>query len=249
MRKRIIAGNWKMNKTLDEAVVLAKSLEGKVGNQIDVDVVLCPPYTNLASVHEIIADSAISLGAQNIFWEEKGAYTGEISADMLKSVGCEYVIIGHSERRQYFHETDETVNKKIRRALQAGLIPIVCVGEMLSQREAGETQGLVGSQIKGCLRGLSKEQVSRLIIAYEPIWAIGTGVVATPEQAQDVHKFIRAMFDELYDEELAQSVRIQYGGSMKPVNAAELLSQPDIDGGLIGGASLDADSFLGIIEA
>ncbi|NIA31175.1 MAG: triose-phosphate isomerase [Actinobacteria bacterium] len=249
MRKRIIAGNWKMNKTLDEAIELAKSLRGKIGEQTDVDVVLCPPFTNLASVHEIIADSPIGLGAQNLFWEEKGAYTGEISADMIKSVGCEYVIIGHSERRQYFHETDETVNKKIERALQTGLTPIVCVGEMLSQREAGKTQDLVGAQIKGALSGLSKEQVGQLIIAYEPVWAIGTGLVATPDQAQDVHKFIRTTLGELYDADLAQSVRIQYGGSMKPGNAAELLSQPDIDGGLIGGASLDADSFLGIIQA
>jgi len=249
MRKRIIAGNWKMNKTLDEAVALAKSLKGKVVDQFDADVVLCPPFTNLASVHEIIADSPIGLGAQNVFWEEKGAYTGEISAEMLKSVGCEYVIIGHSERRQYFHETDETVNKKIKRALEAGLIPIVCVGEMLSQREAGKTQDVVGIQVKGSLAGLSEEQVRQLIIAYEPVWAIGTGAVATPDQAQDVHKFIRTTLGELYDENLAQSVRIQYGGSMKPGNAAELLSQPDIDGGLIGGASLNADSFWGIIQA
>ncbi len=249
MRKRIIAGNWKMNKTLDEAVGLVESLKEKVGKQTSVDVVLCPPFTNLKSVHDIISDSPIGLGAQNIFWEEKGAFTGEISADMLKSVGCDYVILGHSERRQFFHETDETVSKKIQRALQANLTPIVCVGEMLSQREAGETQDVVGSQIKGCLQTLSKEQVSRLIIAYEPIWAIGTGVVATPEQAQDVHSFIRTKLTELYDEDLAQSVRIQYGGSMKPGNASELLSQPDIDGGLIGGASLDANSFLGIIQA
>ncbi|MBN1998332.1 triose-phosphate isomerase [candidate division KSB1 bacterium] len=249
MRKRIIAGNWKMNKTLDEAVELASQLSEKVTENEKADVVICPPYTNLSAVAQVIKDTPIGLGAQNLFWEPKGAYTGEISAEMLKSAGCEYVILGHSERRQYCYETDETVNKKIKRALQAGLVPIVCVGELLEQRKAGDTEQVVKTQIKGAFDEIVKNDVKTIIIAYEPVWAIGTGEVATPQQAQDVHKFIRTLLANLYDEEAASCVRIQYGGSMKPANAAELLARPDIDGGLIGGASLDAESFLGIVRA
>jgi triosephosphate isomerase len=249
MRKRIIAGNWKMNKTVSEAVELAQSLKESLKKNIDVDVVICPPFTNLTAVSAVIKNTRIGLGAQNIYWEDKGAFTGEISAAMLKSAGCTYVILGHSERRQFFHETDESVNKKIKRALQADLTPIVCVGETLDERKSERTEAVVTSQVSGCLNGLSKEETGKIVIAYEPVWAIGTGVVATPQQAQDVHKLIRDLLAELYDRHLADALRIQYGGSMKPDNAAELLSQPDIDGGLIGGASLDVKSFLGIIEA
>lgn len=237
-----------MNKILPEAVELTRAIKGLLKDN-SVEVVLCPPFTNLSAVAEEVKDSIIGLGGQNIYWEDSGAYTGEISADMLKSVGCEYVILGHSERRQYFGETEETVNKKVKKALETGLTPIICVGELLEQRKAGKTESVIGKQVKGCFDGLSKSDAEKTVVAYEPVWAIGTGVVATPQQAQDVHKFIRDLLVELYDEELASGLRIQYGGSMKPGNAAELLAQPDIDGGLIGGASLDPESFLGIIEA
>jgi len=248
MRRRIIAGNWKMNKNVSEAVKLAKEIKA-IYNNSDVDVVLCPPFTNLYAVHQVIQGAPIGLGAQDVFLEESGAFTGQISADMLKSAGCEFVIIGHSERRQFFGETDETVNKKIKQALKHNLTPIVCVGELLQQREDGETQNVVEKQIRGAFEGLSKAELSGLVVAYEPVWAIGTGKVATPAQAQEVHAFIRGLLEKLYDQEFANAVRIQYGGSMKPENAAELLEQKDIDGGLIGGASLKADSFLGIINA
>ncbi|MBN1479720.1 triose-phosphate isomerase [candidate division KSB1 bacterium] len=248
MRKRIIAGNWKMNTTVDEAVELAKAIKAKYDN-FDIDVVLCAPFTNLYAVHQVIQQTPIGLGAQDVYWEEKGAFTGQISATMLKAVGCQYVIIGHSERRQYFGETDETVNKKTKKAFEHHLTPIVCVGELLQEREADETETVVERQMKGALAGLSETDVSQLIIAYEPVWAIGTGKVATPQQAQDVHEYIRGLLEKMYNSELAESIRIQYGGSMKPDNASDLLAQPDIDGGLIGGASLQADSFLGIINA
>ncbi len=248
MRKRIIAGNWKMNKNVTEAVELATEIKAGHDNS-DVDVVVCPPFTDLYAVHQVIKDSPIALGAQDVFWEDKGAYTGQISADMLKSVGCRYVIIGHSERRQYFAETDETVNKKIKKALEYELTPIVCAGELLQEREAGETEMVVERQVRGAFDGVSKADAVDVVIAYEPVWAIGTGKVATPEQAQQVHKFIRDLLAKLYDREFADALRIQYGGSMKPENAAELLTREDIDGGLIGGASLKADSFLGIVNA
>ena len=248
MRRRIIAGNWKMNKSLAEAIDLATSVKDNLHND-QVDVVLCPPFTNLAGVFQVIKESPVALGAQNLFWEESGAYTGEVSAAMLRSVGCDYVIIGHSERRQYFFETDETVNKKIKAALNADLVPIFCVGERLEERQAGDTDKIVGRQVRQGLAGLTAEQVRQVIIAYEPVWAIGTGVVATPDQAQQVHAMIRALIGELYDNTVAGNFRIQYGGSMKPDNAGELLSQPDIDGGLIGGASLTAEAFLGIVNA
>lgn len=247
-RKRIIAGNWKMNTDVSEAVALAEAVKQGY-TRYDVDVVLCPPFPNLYAVYGVIKDSPIALGAQNLFWEDKGAYTGEVSANMLKSVGCQFVIIGHSERRQYFGETDETVNKKIKKALAVGLIPIVCVGELLSEREAGKTEAVVEKQVRGAFAGLTKEDANKVIIAYEPVWAIGTGKVATPQQAQEVHAFIRKLLSGLYDEDTAQTIRIQYGGSMNDENAGELLAQPDIDGGLVGGASLKAASFLGIINA
>jgi triosephosphate isomerase len=249
MRNRIIAGNWKMNKTLDEALDLVKSLSAILTGKIDTEVVVCPPFIDLHAVRGLVDGTPVRLGAQNMHWEEKGAYTGEISAAMLKSVGCEYVILGHSERRQYFGETDLTVNKKIGRALETGLKPIVCVGELLDERKADQTETVVEKQVRGAFDGLTADQLTEVVIAYEPVWAIGTGEVATPEQAQDVHSFIRRLLSAMYDENLAQHVRIQYGGSMKPANAADLLAQPDIDGGLIGGASLDAQSFVGIINA
>jgi triosephosphate isomerase len=248
MRKRIIAGNWKMNTTVGEAVVLAEAVKAEYDN-FDVDVVLCTPFTNLYAVHQVIQDAPIGLGAQDVFWEESGAFTGQVSATMLTAVGCQYVIIGHSERRQYFGETDETVSKKVQKALENNLTPIVCVGELLEERESNKTEHVVETQIRGAFNGVSADDMKKVVVAYEPVWAIGTGKVATPEQAQKVHKFIRDLLSEMYDKDVSESIRIQYGGSMKPNNAAELLSQPDIDGGLIGGASLKADSFLGIINA
>ena len=248
MRKRIIAGNWKMNTGVSEAVELAEAIKAQYDNS-DVDVVLCPPFTNLYAVHQVVQATPIGLGAQDVYWEDSGAFTGQVSAGMLTSVGCQYVIIGHSERRQFFGETDETVNKKIKKALGNNLIPIVCVGELLEEREADRTEDVVAAQLKGALSGLSNQDAGKLVLAYEPVWAIGTGKVATPAQAQEVHKFIRDLLAQLYDQALADVVRIQYGGSMKPDNAAELLSQEDIDGGLIGGAGLKAESFLGIINA
>jgi triosephosphate isomerase (TIM) len=248
MRKKIIAGNWKMNKTAPQALELTQQIKQKINTSTEVDVVLCPPFTDLAAVYRVIHDSYIDLGGQNLHWEQKGAFTGEISADMLKSVGCHYVIIGHSERRQYFGETDETVNKKIKSALHEGLIPIVCVGELLEEREADKTQSVIEAQVKAAFEDIDKIQAQKTVLAYEPVWAIGTGKVATPEQAQEVHAFIRKLLTDIFDEETAETIRIQYGGSMKPDNAAELLSQPDVDGGLIGGASLDADSFIAIIN-
>lgn len=249
MRKRIVAGNWKMNKTVAEASELAQAIvQGFTGTD-SCEVVLCPPFTDLAAVQQVIAGTAIKLGAQNMYWEEKGAFTGEISAAMLKSAGCHYVILGHSERRQYFAETDASVHKKILRAFEHGLIPIVCVGETLAERQSGRTHQVVEEQVRGCLANLTAEQVATLVIAYEPVWAIGTGVVATTEQAQEVHALIRDLVANLYSMQVAEAVRIQYGGSMKPDNAGQLLSQKDIDGGLIGGASLDAKSFLEIVYA
>lgn len=237
-----------MNKTVDEAVELATEIKDALSHS-DVDVVLCPPFTDLYAVHQIIKNEPIGLGAQNIFWEEKGAFTGEISADMLKSAGCQFVIIGHSERRQYFGETDETVNKRVRQALANDLTPIVCVGELLQERESGETDKVVETQIRGAFQDIEKSDAAKMVVAYEPVWAIGTGKVATPEQAQAVHKMIRNLLAEMYGQEISDSIRIQYGGSMKPKNAKELLEQPDIDGGLIGGAALETESFLGIINA
>jgi triosephosphate isomerase (TIM) len=249
MRKRIIAGNWKMNKTVTEAADLARAVLATMSSAAEAEVVLCPPFTDLTAVAAVIKGSPVKLGAQNLHWEEKGAFTGEISAPMLLSAGCEYVIIGHSERRQFFGETDETVNKKCAAALKAGLKAIVCVGETLAERQADATEAVVARQVRGALQHLSAAQVAGLVIAYEPVWAIGTGVVATTEQAQQVHAFIRNLVREIYGAESAAALRIQYGGSMKPDNAAQLLAQADIDGGLIGGASLDARSFLDIVYA
>lgn len=249
MRKPIIAGNWKMNKTPSEAVELAKGiLAGQDERFDDVDVVICPTFPCLVPVYEVIKDSNIALGAQNMHWEESGAYTGEISADMLLDAGCEYVIVGHSERRTYFGETNETVNKRLKTALAKGLKPIMCIGETLDERESGKTKDKVKTQILGGFKDLTKEQVSQIIVAYEPIWAIGTGKTASPEQAEEVHKYIRQLLEEEYDKEIAQNLRIQYGGSVKPKNVTSLMEQPNLDGALVGGASLKADSFLKLIH-
>jgi triosephosphate isomerase len=249
LRKKIIAGNWKMNKTLAEAQDLAAAVVRDLGECAEADVVLCPPFTALKTVGDVISATSIKLGAQNMHWEGYGAFTGEVCAAMLRDLYCHYVILGHSERRQFFHETDENVNRKVKAALAANLTPIVCVGELRAEREAGRTEAVIGTQTRGGLAGLGAADLRRLVIAYEPVWAIGTGLTATPQQAQDVHAFIRETLAGLADEDTAQSIRIQYGGSMKPSNAKELLSQPDIDGGLIGGAALESRSFVDIVRA
>jgi len=248
MRTKIIAGNWKMNKTTSEGVELAKAIASGL-NTDGVDVVVCPTSIVLSSVADALNGSAIGVGAQNMSEHASGAFTGEISADMVQAAGGSYVILGHSERREYYGETDAGVNAKARVAIDKGLIPIICVGEKQAERENGTTENVVGEQVRGCLANFSADDLGKLVIAYEPVWAIGTGLTATPEQAQDVHAFIRGLLAELTNQEAADGVRIQYGGSMKPGNAAELLSQPDIDGGLIGGAALDAESFLAIVQA
>ncbi|MFW5971964.1 MAG: triose-phosphate isomerase [Bacillota bacterium] len=247
MRKPFIAGNWKMNKTVSEAKELVTALKDKVAGINDVEIAVCPTAVNLYPVNDIIADSNVQLGAQNMYWEESGAYTGELSGPMLKEVGTTYVILGHSERREYFNETDEEVNKKAKAAFNYGLKPIICVGETLEEREAGKTIDKVKGQIKADLEGFTEEQVVETVIAYEPIWAIGTGKTATAEQANDVIKTIRDLVREDYPE-AADKVRIQYGGSVKPQNVEELMAQSEIDGALVGGASLDADSFAAIVK-
>ena len=248
LRKRIIAGNWKMNKSVAESKDLASDIKRELAECRDVDVVLCPPFTSLSIVGEAIESTAIKFGAQNMHWEADGAYTGEISANMLRSIYCHYVILGHSERRSYFGETDEIVNKKTKAALAANLIPIVCVGETLDERKSAQHKSVVKTQLEGSLAGIDVEDLKRVIVAYEPVWAIGTGEVATPEQAQEMHAFIRSVLAEIGDAEVAETVRLQYGGSMKPANAEELLAQPDIDGGLIGGAALEARSFVELVR-
>ncbi|MFH1387356.1 MAG: triose-phosphate isomerase [bacterium] len=248
MRKPLLAGNWKMNTTLTESVQLVTELNKLVGNINDRDVLVCPPFTAINEVSVALRDSNIMVGAQNLFWEEKGAFTGEISPQMLKSVGCTYVIIGHSERRQYFSETDETVNKRLNAALKHNLKPIICVGETLTEREANKTLKVIETQVRGGLKDLPKEQMDKVVIAYEPVWAIGTGKTATPEQAEEVHAFIRKLISEIFDKTVADQIRILYGGSMTPDNVKTLMGQPDIDGGLVGGASLKADGFAKIVK-
>jgi triosephosphate isomerase len=248
MRTPFIAGNWKMNLNSVEARDLAQQLNTGSLEIEGVDIAVAPTATSLVAVLQVLADSKIEVAAQNIHWESSGAYTGEISAEMIKELGCSMVIIGHSERRQYFGETNETVNKRLHAALKSGLKPIVCVGETIEQREAGKTMDVVGSQLNEGLAGVSDEQMKHVTIAYEPVWAIGTGKTATTEQAQEVHAFLRGLLKEIFNEQVAQNVRIQYGGSVKPSNAKELLEQEDIDGALVGGASLTADSFLGILK-
>ncbi len=247
MRRPFIAGNWKMNLSRSEAVALAEGLAAKVGTSSAVEIAVCPPAVYLSVVADVLRGSAVGLGAQNLYHQPNGAYTGEISAAMLVDIGCQYVILGHSERRHILGETNEDVNAKVHTALAAGLIPIVCVGETLAEREANKTTDIVQEQLAGSLAGLNDSQVTRVVIAYEPVWAIGTGKVATKEQAEEVHASLRQMLTVRYNATVAASVRIQYGGSVKADNAAELLGQPNIDGALVGGASLKADSVLGIV--
>lgn len=246
-RKTIIAGNWKMNKSVDESKALVDGIKRDLAECRDVDVVVCPPFTSLSVVGEAIADTSIKLGAQNMHWQDVGAQTGEICASMLRSLYCHYVILGHSERRRDFGETDDVVNKKVKTALAGNLIPIMCVGETLAERKAGQEKDVVKRQMCEGLAGVESEDIARAIIAYEPVWAIGTGETATPEQAQEMHAFIRGILAEIANEDVAQTVRIQYGGSMKPSNATDLLAKPDIDGGLIGGAALEARSFVELV--
>jgi len=249
MRVPIIAGNWKMNKTVSEAVELVRVLRESTADVEKVEMVVCPPFVSLMAVKDALAGSKIGLGAQNVFWEEKGAFTGEIAAGMLKDL-VTYVIIGHSERRQYFGETDATVNKRVNAALKAGLTPIVCVGETLAQREAGETAAVVSHQVLNGLAGLTAEQAKSIVLAYEPVWAIGTGRASTGDDANAVvAQNIRVPLSKLFGEAVAQGIRVQYGGSVTAANAAEFMSRPEIDGALVGGASLKAADFTGIIEA
>ncbi|MBI4309749.1 MAG: triose-phosphate isomerase [Candidatus Omnitrophica bacterium] len=249
MRKPIIAGNWKMNKTSLEAIAIAEELKRDLVDVGGVDIVVCPPFTALQSVSEALTDMNIAVGAQNVHWVDNGAFTGEISASMLKDFGARYVIVGHSERRQYFGETNETVNKRLRAALAHGLTPIVCVGENLAEREAGKTFDVIKNHCEGSLAGLSGDEAGRIVIAYEPVWAIGTGRTATPQQAQEAHAFIRQLLEKLFSADVAGDVRIQYGGSVTPENIASLIAQPDIDGALVGGASLKAQPFATIVKA
>ncbi|MFP4016454.1 MAG: triose-phosphate isomerase [Halanaerobiales bacterium] len=246
MRKPFIAGNWKMNKTVSEAEALVSALKEKVAGITEVEIAVCPPAVNLVPVKKLTADSNIQLGAQNMYWEESGAFTGELAGPMLKEVGVDYVILGHSERREYFNETDEEVNKKAKAAFKYGLKPIICVGETLEEREAGKTIDKVKAQIKADLADFSDQELEDTVIAYEPIWAIGTGKTATAEDANEVIGKIRDLIREDFAD-IADKVRIQYGGSVKPNNVEELMAQPEIDGALVGGASLDADSFAQIV--
>lgn len=246
MRRPLIAGNWKMNTNRASAVALAEGVAKKAEAVKNADLAVCPPSCYLDAVGRAIAGSKVALGAQNMYHEKDGAFTGELSAAMLLDLGCTYVILGHSERRHILGETDQAINKKVHAALAAGLTPIVCVGELLAEREAGKTQEVIRRQFDGSLAGLSAEQMAKLVIAYEPVWAIGTGKVATPQQAEEVHGALRKLMADRYNGSIADLVRILYGGSVKPENAAELLRQPDIDGALVGGASLKADQFLGI---
>lgn len=248
MRKPIIAGNWKMNKTVGEAIELVNGLKRALFDVTEVDIVVCPPFTALDEVSDIVYDTNIRLGAQDMHWEDKGAYTGEVSGSMLKDVGCEYVIIGHSERREYFADCNETVNKKVKAALRCDLIPIVCVGERLEERDEGKTFDIVKDHIEQGLKDLSDNEILKVIVAYEPVWAIGTGRTATPKQAEEVQRFIRTLLAKTYNQEIAQSIRIQYGGSVRPDNIAELMREEDVDGALVGGASLELDSFVEVVK-
>jgi triosephosphate isomerase len=248
MRTPLIAGNWKLFKTIGEATALVNDLKPLVAGAAGVEIVIAPVFTALSRVADAVAGSNIHLAAQNCFWEEEGAFTGEVSPKLLKDAGCSHVIIGHSERRQYFGETDETVNKKAKAAIAAGLNAIVCVGETLDEREADKTFAVIESQIKAGLAGFSGETLKDVVIAYEPVWAIGTGKTASDAQAQEVHAFIRALTARLFGQSAADAIRILYGGSVKPDNVKGLMTQPDIDGALVGGASLKADSFAAIVN-
>ncbi len=248
MRRPIIAGNWKLNNTISEAVALTTALKSLVTHCTGVEIIVAPTFTALAAIGDVIKDSNVLLAAQDVYWEDSGAFTGEVSAPMLKDVGCDYVIIGHSERRQYFGETNESVNQKVKAALSHDLKPIICVGEQLEDRERGRTDTVIENHITGGIADLSAAELLSSVIAYEPVWAIGTGKTATPAQAQEVHSLIRKLLTDAYSDEVASQIRIQYGGSVKPENAAELMAQPDVDGALVGGASLQAESFAEIVK-
>ncbi len=248
MRQKIIAGNWKMNNDLNESVTLINEIKEALVEREDVKVIIAPTFIALDKASQLLSGTNIGLSAQNMCSEDSGAFTGAISANMLKSVGCEYVILGHSERRTIFGETDKLINAKMKKAIASDLTPIFCIGETLEERESGEMKNVIEKQVREGLDGISEADLAGTIVAYEPVWAIGTGKVATPEQAQEVHAFIRNLLKEMYSEELAENTTIQYGGSVKPENATELIGQNDIDGALVGGACLKADSFVAIIK-
>lgn len=248
-RTPVIVGNWKMHMPVSDAIQLSRALKNKLIGLANVEVGVCPPYLSIPAVREALKETDIGVGAQNMHWEEKGAFTGEVSADMLVEAGCRYVILGHSERRQLFGEKNAFVLKKASVAIQKGLTPIVCVGETLEEREAGKMEDVIAEQVEGSVGNLPREHMAKTIIAYEPVWAIGTGKTATPDQANSAHMFIRDKLTSIFDGDLARSIRIQYGGSVKPDNASELLGQSDIDGALVGGASLKADDFSAIVKA
>jgi triosephosphate isomerase len=249
MRKSFVAGNWKMNTTLADGKALIEKLKSELSGVTGVDVAVCPPFVYVPQAVQAVAGSDIKVGAQNCYFEKSGAYTGETAPEMLKDVGCTYVILGHSERRHILKETDEVINKKVKKALDAGIEVILCVGELLEEREAGNTESVVETQMAGGLKDITAGQMGHITIAYEPVWAIGTGKTASPDQAQDVHAFIRAWMTNAFGEAVSEAVRIQYGGSVKSDNANELLGQKDIDGALVGGAALKADSFAAIVKA
>lgn len=248
-RRIFIAGNWKMNLRKEDAAALARGVVDEVGDEPAVEVAVCPPSVYLSSVADAVVGTGVGLGGQNLYAAADGAYTGEVNASMLHDVGCQYVILGHSERRAILGETDKMVSEKLHAALAGGLTPIVCVGETLGQRESGQTQEVVASQTRGSLEGLDESRAAGIVIAYEPVWAIGTGKTATPEQAEEVHAMLRGLLGEMFGADVAEQIRLQYGGSVKPGNAAELLGKPNIDGALVGGASLKVDDFMGIISA
>lgn len=248
MRKPLIAGNLKMHKTIKESIDYAKGLIAVTQDVQDKDILICPPFTVLSEVAKVLKGSSISLGGQNMYYETKGAFTGEVSGEMLLDAGCEYVILGHSERRHIFREEDELINLKVKKALNLGLKPILCVGELLEEREAGITESIVKNQIEHNLEDVKEDEIPKVTIAYEPVWAIGTGKTAEPKDAEEVHLFIRKLIEHLYSEELAKNIRILYGGSVKPDNISSLMSMPNLDGALVGGACLEVDSFCKIIK-
>ena len=248
MRQLFVAGNWKMNLDGRKSCDLVRDLKKQAGGIEGVKMAVCPPFVYLSSVVQVLQDSNIDVGAQNMYPEPEGAYTGEIAAPMLLDVGCRYVIVGHSERRHVMGEPDDFINQKLLKALEAGLEPILCLGEKLEQRQAGDTEDVVSGQLKAGLADVSAQQMARVTVAYEPVWAIGTGETATPEQAEQVHAYLRGQLEELYDADVAEGTVIQYGGSVKPHNAADLMSMPNVDGALVGGASLNAETFVPIIQ-
>lgn len=247
-RRPLIAGNWKMHKTCRQAVETARQLVENIGNTAHADIMIAPPFTALTAVFDVVKDSPIALGAQNLFWEAEGAYTGEVSAPMIRSAGCGYVIVGHSERRQLFGETDGGINRKVKAAIDASLAPVFCVGETEEERDAEKTFSVLDKQVQNGLEGLSADHMAELVIAYEPVWAIGTGKTATTEQAQEVHAYLRQLLESRFDASVAQATRILYGGSVKPANISDLMALPDIDGALVGGASLKPDTFSEIVK-